>query len=699
MLLAKAQHGSCYRLLQPILYLLLALAMAHSAEGRVWTKRAEMLAPRGFLGASVVDGKIYAVGGSFGGQSDPSATVLEVYDPATDSWSQKADLPVPRSTAIASTLDGKIYVVGGRRFDTSGPELLAYDPASDSWSQKATMPLERRHQGAAVVEGKLYVIGGGVGSTLAAGSPSVLMYDPATDSWSQKADMPKSAIWLMDGASVVDGKIYVMGLLEHTNNAILPTVLMYDPATDSWSQKADMPTTRVTLATAVVDGKIYAIGGGSRVGDNGKAVVEVYDPTTDTWTTEGVVELQIPRAGGVAAPVDGKIFLFGGWSPTGALIAPVKAFDPTHPLVRNAPEVYATAGQTSASLPFEIHLEISPGDPTPDLRLDLSAFGQTAPVDLSHQGGGRYTGQGPVEVPAQNGHYELPLWLLPTDAAPEPFFDLQLVVFPTEEHTLLADGLTDEWIEANAFFAAFDPQATAEVFGGQTSLRLQTNGTNKIAYLIWEPAEPVDGSGYRLHFAFFPEELEESGDPAAFNVIVKSQSPLNAASQEIVPLLDGDGARPGVDLQQSAWQIVEIPLGQGSLLSITFEGNIQGTFYLDDVRLVPGEPPPPPVTAVLEEHQSTAPDNFALDQNYPNPFNSGTVIRFALPQPQEVELAIYNLAGQKVATLIEGQRVAGTYTVAWDGRDAQERDLASGVYLYKLQAGSQVETRKLLLMR
>jgi flagellar hook assembly protein FlgD len=76
------------------------------------------------------------------------------------------------------------------------------------------------------------------------------------------------------------------------------------------------------------------------------------------------------------------------------------------------------------------------------------------------------------------------------------------------------------------------------------------------------------------------------------------------------------------------------------------------------------------------------------------------VIRFNLPQSQDVELSVYNLTGQKVATLAEGLRTAGSYTVNWDGRDNAEKALASGVYFYRLQmGGGHVETRKLLLLR
>ena len=107
----------------------------------------------------------------------------------------------------------------------------------------------------------------------------------------------------------------------------------------------------------------------------------------------------------------------------------------------------------------------------------------------------------------------------------------------------------------------------------------------------------------------------------------------------------------------------------------------------------------PSSTAVLEDYTAAPPQSFTLSQNYPNPFNSGTVIRFALPTATPIELVLYNLAGQKVVTLIKGVRETGTYTVRWDGKDGQGRELASGVYLYRIKAGTQVQTRKLSLLQ
>ena len=80
--------------------------------------------------------------------------------------------------------------------------------------------------------------------------------------------------------------------------------------------------------------------------------------------------------------------------------------------------------------------------------------------------------------------------------------------------------------------------------------------------------------------------------------------------------------------------------------------------------------------------------------NYPNPFNPTTTILYTLPQGAQVEIAIYNNLGERVATLVNGYRDAGSYTVDWDASG-----LASGVYYYRLTTPEYAETRKLLLLK
>ena len=88
-----------------------------------------------------------------------------------------------------------------------------------------------------------------------------------------------------------------------------------------------------------------------------------------------------------------------------------------------------------------------------------------------------------------------------------------------------------------------------------------------------------------------------------------------------------------------------------------------------------------------------------LQPNYPNPFNAETVIRYEVPAPGPVELAVYNVLGQRITVLVTEERLAGMHRVLWGGRDASGRPAASGVYLCRLSAGGLVAVRRMLLLR
>jgi hypothetical protein len=93
------------------------------------------------------------------------------------------------------------------------------------------------------------------------------------------------------------------------------------------------------------------------------------------------------------------------------------------------------------------------------------------------------------------------------------------------------------------------------------------------------------------------------------------------------------------------------------------------------------------------------PEAFGLDSNYPNPFNPATTIRYALPEGANVTLVVYNILGQQVRTLVNGAQGPGYHSVVWDGRDEAGRMVATGVYIYRLQAGGFSQIRKMILAK
>jgi hypothetical protein len=98
------------------------------------------------------------------------------------------------------------------------------------------------------------------------------------------------------------------------------------------------------------------------------------------------------------------------------------------------------------------------------------------------------------------------------------------------------------------------------------------------------------------------------------------------------------------------------------------------------------------------EEEEAIPD-FSLSANYPNPFNPETKISYFIPKTSHVRLEIFNLLGQRIRTLVNESQAVGEKTVTWDGRDENGQELASGVYLYRLQAGDFNQTNKMVLIR
>ncbi|OGG44698.1 MAG: hypothetical protein A3F84_28760 [Candidatus Handelsmanbacteria bacterium RIFCSPLOWO2_12_FULL_64_10] len=103
--------------------------------------------------------------------------------------------------------------------------------------------------------------------------------------------------------------------------------------------------------------------------------------------------------------------------------------------------------------------------------------------------------------------------------------------------------------------------------------------------------------------------------------------------------------------------------------------------------------------ALVGEEAPQVPEAFGLEQSYPNPFNPATTIRYALPEASNVSLVVYNILGQQVRVLVNGAQGPGYHTAVWDGRDEAGRMAATGVYIYRLQAGAFSQIRKMILAK
>lgn len=146
-----------------------------------------------------------------------------------------------------------------------------------------------------------------------------------------------------------------------------------------------------------------------------------------------------------------------------------------------------------------------------------------------------------------------------------------------------------------------------------------------------------------------------------------------------------------------------IPAGTHDVVSIVYQGN--GIIELKEGIVVGEDASKMNVIisnkGVTEQNggSSALPKAYSLSQNVPNPFNPTTEIAYSIPIAVQVKIEVLNILGQSVRTLVDEFKVAGNYSVVWDGRDNSQQSVASGIYLYRLTAGEYGETRKMVLMK
>ena len=148
---------------------------------------------------------------------------------------------------------------------------------------------------------------------------------------------------------------------------------------------------------------------------------------------------------------------------------------------------------------------------------------------------------------------------------------------------------------------------------------------------------------------------------------------------------------------------VSIPAGSGELVTVHYHTLVTDVAVTlpqhSFTKAVDEQARPAEMTVNLAKGVDLLPKQFALFQNYPNPFNSGTVINYDLPVKARVRIEVFNILGQRVTTLTDGEQPAGHHRVMWDGTSSQGKAVASGVYFYKIQANDFSTTKKMMLLK
>ncbi len=296
-----------------------------SAKGGKWSVKAPIPTPRYGLAVGVVNGVLYAVGGDRGrgpAVTDRYLTLVEAYNPATNSWTTKAPMPTGRWGLAVGVVKGTLFAVGGvgrpppglRQMSVVLSTVEAYDPITNSWATKAPMPTPRSYLTVGVVNGILYALGGArspypqVGDILS----SVEAYDPSTNAWTTTAPIPTMRHNFHVG--VVNEIMYLLGTAGPGSD-LVSAMEAYDPVTNGWKPKASIPKPWLVLAVGVTNQTLYAVA--TRLIESASEIavstVQAYDVATDTWTMRA--PMPTPRYNTAVGVANGILYLVGGESP------------------------------------------------------------------------------------------------------------------------------------------------------------------------------------------------------------------------------------------------------------------------------------------------------------------------------------------------------------------------------------------------
>ncbi len=274
------------------------------AQTIVWKELASL--PEAYNGGEAVNlnNEIYFVAGRT--KTSKSASFYK-FNPQKNQWTKLADVPKPATNFALAVVKGKIYAIGGDLFQDANRE---YDPKTDSWKLLKPMPTARQHINCGVYENKIYIAGGLTSWEKITQKHEV--YDVLSNSWSEKAAIPS----LRNNATVVslDSLMYVFGGAGTQDNiwGDIITVETYNVKSDTWMRKNDLPQLLFGSGVTVVNNEIIVLGGQTREGkiEDATTKVFIYKAKSDRWIE--TTPLPIKNVFFGCTSIENKIYVIGG---------------------------------------------------------------------------------------------------------------------------------------------------------------------------------------------------------------------------------------------------------------------------------------------------------------------------------------------------------------------------------------------------
>ena len=684
---------------------------------KIWSTGASMPALSGDGASGVINRKLYvsnAENGFSGWQS-----YFYVYNPDSNNWRTLPNSPNSHGQPAYGVINGKFYLAGGIDQNYNyGTQLDVYDPVADTWTTKAPMPISGFAYGSGVIDNRLYVLGGITASGFV---DSVFIYDPSSDSWSIGPSLPFASAGM--GSAVSNGLLYVLGGGGASGSVDSVEVLLLNT-----------PPTLISIKDVPFDQ-----GGKVRINWNKAAHDDsLYSPQVTSYSifrksSSGTI--MNAKAHSVSKSIESLLMdsTLLGYD----YVATVPAFQlPT----------YQTVVPT-----------LEDSDASGTHYFDFLVVAQTTDINqyyVSAVDSGYSVDNIPPIQPAgllaavESGPQVKLTWNSPTDPDVGSYSVYRSTTsgFTPSSGSLIGTSNSINFTDASPLPGdlAYYRIIAVDVHGNRSIPSAQVSAAVTVSQefsmqdkwnLISVPMTVSDFAKTALYPTAISNAFEYSGSGYVITSMLATGNGYwvkfgGAQSQNLIGLLltnDTINVTTGWNMIGSLSQpiaVSSISSMPGGITTSKFFG-YKGSYFITDsiysgkgywikvnqsgklvlstsaqaspstaIRIDPSEELPPTPPDGNDAKQGTIPTTYALEQNYPNPFNPTTIINYSIPQQAFVRLTVFNVLGEEVATLVNEMQNAGNRSVEFNANN-----FPSGIYFYKVNAGTFSDMKKMILLK